>query len=377
MFSFIIQHRDKKSQARTGIISTPNGTIRTPAFIPVATQATVKSLTPQQLNEIGFDAILCNTYHLYLRPGPDTVKKLGGLQSFMGWGKPTFTDSGGFQVFSLKDNLCTVNDDCVEFKSHIDASKHLFTPEKSMQIQRKLGADIVFVFDQCLAIGADEETTKISLARTNDWEKRSLKEFTKLNKDGRQALYGIVQGGRFKELREKSAKFVASLPFHGIGIGSIFGDPKEESRRLVKQALKFLPYEKPKHLLGIGAVDDLFTYSRLGLDTFDCVLPTRLAREGYIFIGPKSGGRLKNKFMYRIVNNCFKDDPSPLDKHCPCYVCANFSKGYIRHLSKANEYLFYTLATYHNLFFFNKLMEDIRTAIEKDRLLELHQEWIS
>lgn len=377
MIEFKVLKKSKKSRARLGILKTPHGEVETPSLVPVATQAVVKTLTSEEVLQTKSRILISNTFHLHLKPGEKIVRQNGGVHKFMNWPRPLMTDSGGFQVFSLKDNLCTVNDDCVEFKSHIDASKHLFTPEKSMQIQRKLGADIVFVFDQCLAIGADEETTKISLARTNDWEKRSLKEFTKLNKDGRQALYGIVQGGRFKELREKSAKFVASLPFHGIGIGSIFGDPKEESRRLVKQALKFLPYEKPKHLLGIGAVDDLFTYSRLGLDTFDCVLPTRLAREGYIFIGPKSGGRLKNKFMYRIVNNCFKDDPSPLDKHCPCYVCANFSKGYIRHLSKANEYLFYTLATYHNLFFFNKLMEDIRTAIEKDRLLELHQEWIS
>ncbi|MEK6900288.1 MAG: tRNA guanosine(34) transglycosylase Tgt, partial [Nanoarchaeota archaeon] len=244
------------------------------------------------------------------------------------------------------------------------------------QIQQKLGADIIFAFDQCLAISADKETTQKSLARTHSWEERSLKEFTKLNKDDKQALYGIVQGGRFKELREKSAKFVASKPFQGIGIGSIFGDPKEESRLLVKHSLKFLPYEKPKHLLGIGAVDDLFTYTLLGLDTFDCVLPTRLAREGYVFVGPKSGGKLKNKFRYRITNTRFKDDPAVIDTHCRCYVCTNFSRGYLHHLSKANEYLFYTLTTYHNLFFFHSLMEEIRKAIEEDKLLELSKRWM-
>ena len=376
MFTFTIQHQDQNSLARTGIISTPHGKIHTPAFIPVATQATVKALTPQQIHEIGFDAILCNTYHLYLRPGAGTVQKLGGLPKFMAWNKPTFTDSGGFQVFSLNGNLCTVNDDCVEFKSHIDASKHMFTPEKSMQIQRKLGADIVFAFDQCLEITADEETTKKSLIRTHAWEVRSLKEFTKLNKDHQQALYGIVQGGRFKKLREESAKFVASLPFEGMGIGSIFGDPKEESKQLVKHALKFLPYEKPKHLLGIGAVDDLFTYTELGIDTFDCVLPTRLARQGYIFIGPESGGRLKNKYKYRITHSRFKNDSSPLDKHCGCYVCTNFSKAYVRHLFKANELLFHTLTTYHNLFFFQKLMEQIRKAIENGALMKLRKQWI-
>jgi len=376
MFNFKIKHQDKKSLARTGIITTPHGQIHTPAFIPVATQATVKSLTPQQINEIGFDAILSNTYHLYLRPGPDTVKKLGGLQKFMAWNKPVFTDSGGFQVMSLNKGLCTINDDCVEFKSHIDASKHIFTPEKSMQIQRKLGADIIFAFDQCLAITADEETTTKSLARTHSWEERSLKEFTKLNKNKSQALYGIVQGGRFKKLREESAKFVASLPFDGIGIGSIFGDPKEESRTLVAHAIKFLPENKPKHLLGIGAVEDLFTYVELGLDTFDCVLPTRLARVGYVFIGPESGGKLKNKYRYRVANEKFKDDIKPLDSHCECYVCKNFSRAYIRHLYKAEELLFYTLMTYHNLYFFHRLMKEIRTSIENDEFLKLKKKWM-
>ncbi len=376
MFHFTIRHKDSKSLARTGIISTPHGLIQTPAFIPVATQATVKALTPAHITETGFDAILSNTYHLYLRPGPDTVKKLGGLQKFMAWHKPVFTDSGGFQVMSLNDGLCTINDDCVEFKSHIDASKHIFTPEKSMQIQRKLGADIIFAFDQCLALTADEETTRKSLARTHAWELRSLKEFTKLNKDKSQALYGIVQGGRFKKLREESAKFVASLPFQGIGIGSIFGNPKEESRKLVAHTMKFLPVEKPKHLLGIGAVEDLFTYIELGLDTFDCVLPTRLGRVGYVFIRPESGGRLKNKYRYRITNEQFKEDKKPLDEHCGCYVCKNFSRAYIRHLYKAEELLFYTLMTYHNLYFFYQLMKEIRAAIEKDTFLKLKKKWV-
>ena len=376
MFNFTITHKDQKSLARTGIINTPHGKIHTPAFIPVATQATVKALTPQHINEIGFDAILSNTYHLYLRPGPDTVKKLGGLQKFMAWNKPIFTDSGGFQVMSLNNGLCTINDDCVEFKSHIDASKHIFTPEKSMQIQRKLGADIIFAFDQCLAITANEETTTKSLARTHAWELRSLKEFTKLNKNKSQALYGIVQGGRFPKLREESAKFIASLPFEGIGIGSIFGDPKEESQKLVAHAVKFLPYDKPKHLLGIGAVEDIFTYTELGMDTFDCVLPTRLGRVGYVFIRPESGGKLKNKYRYRITNERFKEDKKPLDSHCACYVCTNFSRAYIRHLYKAEELLFYTLMSYHNLYFFKTMMDEIRMAIEKDKFRELKKKWI-
>lgn len=272
--------------------------------------------------------------------------------------------------------MCTVNDDCVEFKSHIDASKHIFTPEKSMQIQRELGADMIFAFDQCLAITADYETTKKSLSRTHAWELRSLKEFTKLNKDDSQALYGIVQGGRFTDLREESAKFVASHPFQGISIGSIFGDPKEESLELVKHALKFLPENKPKHLLGIGAVEDLFTYTELGLDTFDCVLPTRLGRVGYVFIRPESGGKLANKYRYRITNEKFKEDKKPLDSHCDCYVCKTFTRGYIRHLFKADELLFYTLMTYHNLAFFYRLMDEIRESINKNKFQQLKKKWL-
>ncbi|HIH10611.1 TPA: tRNA guanosine(34) transglycosylase Tgt [Candidatus Woesearchaeota archaeon] len=376
MFKFTITHQDSKTNARTGLITTSHGQIHTPAFIPVATQATVKALTPAHINEIQFDAVLCNTYHLYLRPGEKIVHKFGGVAEFMGWHKSTFTDSGGFQVFSLNNGLCTVNDDCVEFKSHIDQSKHIFTPEKSIQIQRKLGADLIFAFDQCLDIKADYETTKKSLARTHAWEVRSLKEFRKLNKDKKQALYGIVQGGRFTDLREESAKFISSLPFDAIGIGSIFGDPKEESRLLVAHALKFLPVEKTKHLLGIGAVEDLFTYVELGLDTFDCVLPTRLARVGYFFVRPESGGKIENKFRQRITNLRYKEDKNPPDKYCPCYTCTNFTKAYINHLYKADELLFYTLMTYHNLSFFYRLMKEMRDAIEKNKFLTLKKKWL-
>ena len=374
MFSFTINK--KLGQARTGIIKTGHGEIKTPAFIPVATKATVKSLTPAQLNEIGFDAILSNTYHLYLQPGANTIEKLGGLQKVSAWHKPMFTDSGGFQVFSLNDGLCKVDNDKVTFKSHIDASKHEFTPEKSMQIQRKLGADLIFAFDQCLDINANYETTKKSLARTHAWEKRSLTEFKKLNQDNKQALYGIVQGGRFKDLREESAKFIASLDFDALSIGSIFGDPKEESFELVKHTMKFLPEEKTKHLLGIGAVEDIFNYVQLGLDTFDCVLPTRLARQGIVFFNPESGGTEENKFRYQITKTEFKEDLNPIEKNCDCYTCKNFSRGYLHHLSKAKEILFNTLLTYHNLYFFKKLMDGIRESIENEKFKELKNKYL-
>mgnify|MGYP002639292552 CR=1 FL=1 len=376
MFSFEIKHKEAKCNARTGIIKTSHGEIKTPAFIPVGTKATVKAITPAQLNEIGFDAILSNTYHLYLQPGADVVKKLGGLQKMSGWHKPIFTDSGGFQVMSLKGSLCKVDDEGVDFKSCIDASKHRFTPEKSMQIQKKLGADLIFAFDQCLDIYEDYETTKESLARTHAWEERSLKEFKRLNKDKKQALYGIVQGGRFKELREESAKFISSLDFDALAIGSTYGDPKEESIELVKVAMNYLPEEKTKHILGIGAVEDVFNYVEIGLDTFDCVLPTRLARMGYVFILPKSGGKESNRFRYRITTLKFKENKEPLDKNCLCYTCKNFSKGYIHHLFKAKEILGITLTTYHNLYYFFNLFKEIREAIERDQFLKMKKKWL-
>ena len=241
MFSFQIIHQEKDCSARTGILNTAHGKIHTPAFIPVATKGTVKALMPEQLEELGFEALLANTFHLYLQPGAETVEKLGGLHKFTGWNKPIFTDSGGFQVFSMNDGLCVVDDEGATFKSPIDASKHRFTPEKSMQIQRKLGADLIFAFDQCLEIKADYEQTKQSLQRTHSWAERSLAEFKKLNQDKKQALYGIVQGGRFPELREESARFIASLDFEALAIGSIFGNPKEESLELVKSVIKNLP----------------------------------------------------------------------------------------------------------------------------------------
>ncbi len=375
-FSFTITKTSSTNQARLGIINTPHGPIQTPAFIPVATKATIKSLTPKQISDMGFDCILSNTYHLYLQPGPNIVEIGGKLQKYMAWHKPMFTDSGGFQVFSLNGKLCTVEDTHVTFKSHIDQSTHILTPEKSMQIQKQLGADLIFAFDQCLDINADLQTTKASLKRTHDWETRSVIEFNKINTDNSQALYGIVQGGRFPELREESAKFVANLNTFGLGIGSIFGDPKEESVNLVKHALKHLPTNKPKHLLGIGSVDDIFYYVPLGIDTFDCVLPTRLARVGYIFIRPESGGNIQNKFRLRITNSKYKEDQTPLDPACHCYTCKNFTKSYIYHLEKAKELLFYTLMTIHNLSFFKRLMDEIQQSIQNDTFEELKEKWI-
>jgi queuine tRNA-ribosyltransferase len=386
---FKILHRD--GLARTGILRTAHGEIRTPAFIPVATKAAIKGLSTKQLDEIGFDSLLSNTYHLYLRPGSKTVKKLGGLHGFMNYQKPIFTDSGGFQVFSLKKT--EVDDEGVKFYSHIDDSEHYFTPEISMQVQTDLGADIIFTFDHCIHFDDDYETTQSAMDRTHKWTERCVKEFKKLHgsKEGKEAidgkeskkgipkqfLFGIVQGGRFKELREKSAKFITKLNFPGYGIGGIFGDPTKEIHGVVKHTMQFLDEGKPKHMLGIGSVEDLFDYVGVGADTFDCVLPTRLARLGYVFIPPKSGGNVGNKFRMRITSEIYRGDGTPVDENCQCYVCKTYSKAYLRHLFKAKELLFYSLTTYHNLYFFHSLMDKIRTSIGDGKFEELKREWVN
>jgi queuine tRNA-ribosyltransferase len=371
MFNFTINSKDNK--ARTGMITTSHGSIKTPAFIPVATQAAIKSLSAQQVTSLGFDAMLCNTYHLYLRPGEKIVQTMGGLQKFMGWNKPLFTDSGGFQVFSLHDGLVKVDNQGVTFKSYIDSSSHRFTPEKSMQIQYALGADIIFTFDECIHFDVDYVYTKKAMQRTHQWALRCINEFERL--ESSQALYGIVQGGQFEDLRKESAEFIASCNVHGFGIGGIFGDPKKESQRIVAHTIGYLPYDKPKHMLGIGSVDDLFFYVEMGADTFDCVLPTRLARYGIAFILPQSGGSKENKFRF-LLNSSHTQDTEPLDSHCFCSTCTNHSRSYLRHLMKAKEIVFYQLMTTHNLHFFSQLMLNIRSAIQEKRFRELKQQWL-
>ncbi len=370
MFKFAITHRD--SHARTGLLTTSHGTIKTPAFVPLATQGAIKGLSFQQLQEISFQSVMCNTYHLYLRPGAAIIERLGGLHHFIGWNKPIWTDSGGFQVFSLKN--CKVNEDGVVFYSHIDNSKHLFTPEKAIQVQQQLGADIIFTFDHCISHDSDYQAAKEAMERTHRWAQRCLAEFQK-NKSG-QALYGIIQGGKYPALRQESATFIASLPFASYGMGSLFGDPKEETQQIAAVMMDLLPKEKPKHFLGIGSVDDLFYYVEMGGDTFDCVLPTRLGRVGYVFLSPAGGGTIGNKFRMRITLEHLKDDARPIDLSCSCYVCSHFSRAYLRHLYKAKELLFYTLTSYHNLWFFQKLMEEMHKAIEEQKFKELKEKWL-
>ncbi|MBW2963389.1 tRNA guanosine(34) transglycosylase Tgt [Candidatus Woesearchaeota archaeon] len=359
--------KSKEGRARVGEIITAHGIIETPEFIPVATQATVKAVSSEILEKIGVQAVLANTYHLYLRPGTDVVEKFGGLHKFMGWSKPMFTDSGGFQVFSLCD-IRDVDEDGVIFCSHLDKSKHSLTPEKSIEIQEKLGADIIFTLDECIPFESDYETAKKSVERTHKWAKRCLEAHK-----SKQALFGIVQGGKFEDLRRESAKFIGGLGFDGYGLGSIFGEPKEETLKVIGWMMEELPEEKPKHLLGIGAVEDIFNGVEMGVDTFDCVLPTRLARVGYIFT---SEGNLKSKWRYRITNAQYKGDMGKLDKNCGCSVCQRYSRAYLYHLFKTNELLAYALATEHNLWFFNNLMREIRSAISNGKFKEMKEKWL-
>lgn len=390
-FKFEIIKKDKKSRARVGKITTAHGIINTPAFVPVGTRATVKGLTPQDLREAEVQLLFGNTYHLHLRPGEDLVKDFGGLAKFMSWSGPTITDSGGFQVFSLgqvtmkltQEGECTevklvnIKDEGVTFRSHIDGSKHLFTPEISIEIQKKLGADLILAFDECAPQPSDHNYTKEAMERTHKWALRSLEAFQgKQFHPWQQALYGIIQGGVFQDLREESAKFISSLPFDGIAIGGVaVGESKKEMREAVDWSYPFLPEDKPRHLLGIGEVDDIFDVIERGMDTFDCVIPTRFGRYGIVFVSPPEGN-LKNRFRIDLNKVLFAKDKSPIAKDCLCYVCKNFTRAYIHHLFRAQELLAYRLASYHNMFFINNLVKKIREALLEDRFAEMKKEWL-
>ncbi|MBU1291928.1 tRNA guanosine(34) transglycosylase Tgt [Patescibacteria group bacterium] len=373
MFKILKKH--SKSKARLGLLKTRHGVIHTPFFFPVATKATVKSLTPEDIKNIGFEAILANTYHLYLQPGHQIVKKMGGLHKFMNWSGPIITDSGGFQVFSLgagfgnnvgkiskdediKENinrtgkLVKIDDDGVTFTSHLDGSKHRFTPESSIKIQEDLGADIIFNFDECTSPLDDYDYTKKSMERTHQWAKRCLKA----KKKNSQLLFGIVQGGLFEDLRKESAQFIGDLPFDGFGIGGSFG--KGEMKKALDWVIPYLPENKPRHLLGIGYLDDIKQAVKKGIDLFDCVYPTRLARHGTF---------LTNQGEISIAKGIYKIDKKPVMKNCSCYTCQNYSRSYLNHLFKAKEMLGSRLATIHNLWFMARFMEKIRKDIKNDR----------
>ena len=359
--TYELLHIDKTTGARRGVVHTPHGDIQTPIFMPVGTQATVKSMTVEELKENGAQIILSNTYHLYLRPGERIVKEAGGLHNFMRWDRPILTDCGGFQVFSLSD-LRTITEDGVEFKSHLDGSKHFFSPEKVMQIEEDLGADIIMSFDECCPYPSTYEYTKNSMERTTRWAKR-CKEAHKTE----QALFGIIQGGFYEDLREKSAKDLIELDFPGYAIGGIsVGEPKEEFIKMLKFTTPLMPANKPRYLMGVGTPDYLLEAAMAGIDMCDCVLPTRIARNGTAMTS-------HGKVVVRNAN--YAEDFTPLDPECDCYTCRNYTRAYIRHLVKCNEILGVRLLSIHNIKFLTNLMERVRMEIENDNLANFVKEF--
>ena len=361
-FEFEITASDVGSPARMGRFHTAHGVIETPVFAPVGTQATVKAMRPSDLAELGASLILSNTYHLYLRPGDGLIRDLGGLHQFMGWNGPILTDSGGFQVFSLSQTR-KIDADGVTFQSHIDGSRHRFTPERSIGIQENLGADIIMMFDECPPPD-DYAYVKESLGRTHSWAVRCLD--AKQRED--QALFGIVQGGIFPDLREQSARFLMDLDLPGYAIGGLaVGETKEEMASTLDVLDPILPKDKPRYLMGVGAAEDLVNGVLRGIDIFDCVLPTRLARHGSAMI---LGGRMN------LRNAQYERDAAPIDMTCGCSTCKQFSRAYLRHLVKANEILAHMLLSTHNIYFLLTLMAEMRKAIRKGKMGEFAEDFL-
>jgi len=355
----------KQSGARLGLVHTPHGTIETPAFMPVGTLATVKTMSPEELKQMDAQIILSNTYHLFLRPGHDIVKQAGGLHKFMNWDRPILTDSGGFQVFSLSENR-KITEEGVQFRSHLNGDKLFLSPEKAMEIQNALGSDIMMAFDECPPYPAEYKYVKDSLERTTRWAERCLKSHANPDK---QALFAIVQGGMFEDLRKISAEHLTSMDFPGYAIGGLsVGEPKHMMYEMLECTVPLLPANKPRYLMGVGSPDALLEGAIRGVDMFDCVLPTRIARNGTCMT---SQGRL-------VVRNAkFADDFGPLDPECSCYTCKNYSRAYIRHLIKADETFGLRLTTYHNLHFLLELMRGVRQAIREDRLLDFRDQFFA
>jgi len=395
---FKIENKIKGCLGRSGVVETPHGRILTPAFVAVGTQATVKSLSPEQVASAKVDVVLSNTYHLYLKPGHEIIKKAGGIHKFMNWNFPTMTDSGGFQVFSLgaaynrktgkivksvsensskklaeksevteiqNMSLVDIDEDGVNFKSVVDGSMHRFTPERSIEIEHAIGADIIFAFDECPSPTASAEYQDSSLLRTLRWGERCL-NFHKKNGTGEQQLFGIIQGGRIEELRRKSAKLSRELDFDGFGIGGSFD--KEDIGNAVRFVNEELPEEKPRHLLGIGEPADLILAIENGCDTFDCVAPTRMARNGSMY---SRSGRVN------ILNAKFKNDFSPVEEGCECYTCKNYSRAYVAHLFRSKEMFAATLASIHNLFYISNLVRSARNAILENNFAEFKKSFFA
>ncbi|MDF9408686.1 tRNA guanosine(34) transglycosylase Tgt [Pelotomaculum isophthalicicum JI] len=361
--SFTVTNKLKNGRARLGLLHTPHGTVETPVFMPVGTQATVKTMTPEEVWNVGGRLILSNTYHLYLRPGQELVRESGGLHRFMNWSGPILTDSGGFQVFSLGP-LRKVSEEGVTFRSHIDGSEHFFSPEKAMEIQMALGSDIAMAFDECAPYPCSYEYALEALDRTSRWAERCLA----VHRLEEQGVFGIVQGGVFPDLRKKSASEIVSLNFSGYAIGGLsVGEPKELMYEMLDYTVPFLPEEKPRYLMGVGSPDCLVEGVLRGIDMFDCVLPTRLARNGTVFTR-------RGKLVVRNAGNA--RDLTPLDPECSCYVCRNYSRAYVRHLIKAGEVLGIRLTTIHNLYFILGLMKELREAVREGKIVEYRDKFM-
>jgi queuine tRNA-ribosyltransferase len=395
--AFDIEARDPHSRARAGRITTAHGVIETPVFMPVGTRGSIKSLTPDEVRNHGAQIILGNTYHLYLQPGHELIARMGGLHRFMGWDGPILTDSGGFQVFSLvyggiadeikgrrptqqvQPGMVKVTDDAVIFKSYIDGSMHVFTPERSIEIQKGIGADIILCFDELPPFHAGYDYTARSLERTHAWERRCLM-FHRATQEGGlpfvppnpyQALFGIVHGGVFPDLRRASAEYLRELPFDGLCIGGSLGENKQQMREVVDMTVPHMPDHLPRHLLGIGDVDDLIECVARGIDMFDCVSPTRLGRHGTALVRDA-----ERRWKLNVANAALRDDPTPLDAWCDCYTCRRYSRAYIHHLFRAQELLGIRLVSLHNVAFLLKLMRTIRQSIIEGRFAHLRAEWL-
>ncbi|MBT3363578.1 MAG: tRNA guanosine(34) transglycosylase Tgt [Chloroflexi bacterium] len=363
-FSFDLHKTDTATAARVGTVTTPHGDIPTPIFMPVGTLGTVKTLTPQEVTDLDARIILANTYHLYLRPGVETITKLGGLHKFMGWKGPILTDSGGFQVLSL-GHLRKISEDGVVFRSHIDGSEHFFSPEVATQIQSELGADIIMTFDDCPDHQGELDEIRQSMEMTHRWAQRCLESHENEN----QAMFGIVQGGTYPELRRQSARFMASLDFPGYALGGLsVGEAKDVTWSMVEEVTPLLPSDKPRYLMGVGSPEDLFEGVARGIDMFDCVLPTRVARNGSLFT--TQGRRSIRRAQYKSMD-------APVELNCDCYTCSNFSAAYLHHLFKTEEMLGYRLASIHNLRFLVRLMERIRQSILDGSFSSLKDEFVS
>lgn len=400
-FSYEVTRTDSKTRARCGRISTPHGSIQTPAFVPVGTQGSVKSLDPLDLVDLDVHLFFVNTYHMVLRPGMERIKKFGGIHSFMHWDRPVITDSGGFQIFSLgskrfgntnsddggKPLLVSLDDTGVRFRSHWDGSEYEFTPERSMEYQWTIGSDIHIAFDDCTPYPVSPESASRSMERTHLWATKSLSAHQQCWKtagnEGKpyQALYGSIQGSVYESLRKKSAMFVTGMPFDGFAIGGVsVGESKEDMKHVLDWVTPLLPDGKPRHLLGVGEIDDIFELIAHGVDTFDCVGPTRLARMGTAYVHPwgvhRYGNDAADRFQINITKSVYLDDDGPIDPLCGCATCKRFSRGYIAHLFRSRELLAYRLLTIHNIAFINNLVLSIRESIASSTFLELQDTWL-